>query len=99
MLAGGLGVIGPGRGIAHRDSEPPLHCRGASQQLAPDADHRLRGKVSGVRAQQAADDRGLAPGTKRARLAGDRHALDHTRALHQQVVQPVVDTVEFGTQR
>ena len=43
--------------------------------------------------------RGLAAWAIGAALAGARHPLHHSRALHQQRVQRVVDPIEFGAQR
>jgi hypothetical protein len=48
--------------------------------------------------QQPPDDRGLAPRPKRRRLAGPRNVFDNLGALHQQIVDRIVDPVEFGPQ-
>ena len=77
-----------------------LHRGGAGQQFAPDAAPASAAADAPLcRRQQAADDRGLAPGPIGAALAGLRHLLHHPGAPHQQVVHGVVDPVQFGAQR
>ena len=76
-----------------------LHRGGARQQLPPDPNQRHRGQRPLVAAKQPANDRSLAPRPERGRLPRTRDMLDDTGALDEQVVDRVVDPVEFGPQR
>ena len=99
MLARRLGEAGAGVRLAHRHRERRLHRRGPGQQLAPDAHQRLRRQRAAVLRSRRRMIDGLPSGTIGAALAGARHPLHHARALHQQVVERIVDPVEFGAQR
>ena len=50
-------------------------------------------------AEQASDDRGFAARAECCGLAGAGHVLDDFGTLDQQVVQGVVDSIEFGSER
>ena len=101
MLARGGGVGGARIGIAHRQQQRALQRRAAADQLPPDPHQADRRKAAGVARQQPPDDRRLAAGAQRhPPLVAERADLSHdSGTIHQQVVQGVIQTVEFLAQR
>ena len=98
MLARHLGHTAVGFGFADGDDYGRLHGRRAGQHFPPHAKQRMCWQGAAVPTDQAADDRCLPPRAERGGLAGPGDMLDHLGPLHQQVMDRVVDAVEFGAQ-
>ena len=83
--------------IADSKGKSTLHRRRAGQKLPPDADQCDRRQRPVVTTDQPSEDRGFTPGPECGGLAGARHIFDDLCPLHQQVMNRIVDPIEFGS--
>ncbi len=96
MLARGRREASVHRGVADSDEHALLLGDGGGEHLPPDADDGLARQRALMPRQQAADDLGLAPRAQRAAaFFRDRHPLHDRGALHQQVVDAVIQPVQL----
>ena len=101
MLARKLGESASRVGVADGNGKAALHAGRRGEELAPDADDALRRQGAVMARQQPAQDGSLPPGPESddARRFGRGDALDDFSAADQQIVDGVVELVEFGAQR
>ena len=100
MFTGGGEEIGCGRGIGDGDAEGVLENGHAADELPPHAEEADGGEGAAVAGEEAAGDGGLAAGAEGDGAFGAevRDAGDDRGALHDEIVQGVIEVVELGAE-
>ncbi len=100
MIAGQLDGGGGAPGGVDRHGERCLQAGQRADDLAPDAHHGQLGELAGMAAQQAAQDLRFAAGAQRHPpvALGGGDPSHQAGTAHQQVVQLIVDAINFTTE-